>query len=500
MDGAEHYDFFRQPDFVHDPFLKGSYAVYKKETFIGEGTGKLCHIHRPKIIDTRGRWVWGDLSIVGNTLCIIIPERWLAEAAYPVIVDPTIGTTTVGSQTTWEQDPGEDWVPVTNEISMPVNCFLVNETINGLCTAKFYAYSNEEWESGGYPVLYSDNNNVPLTRKSTQENYIDLEVYTGKPVGWRSGTFRSNGAISSGSYIWFGLAAIYFWYVRFDYGLKSFHGEWDCETIPNTYPTNGQWYDNYKMSMYFEYTSAQNYTRTLIQGVSLTDTRKLTVDYKKTLAMNGQNATALGHGASYYREHTAQVKGTDSVPWLRGMYRTISETIKILNPLSYCRDFLRKILETSQAFTDTTRNAENNRTVLTTGGSNDGITWGRGFFRSVLMVLNTSDTNNILIALARNIAERASTLDNAGHLGDYFRGLFVEAGNMAETDHLSAYYRKQEDTAYTEAIPLRSLFMIIRLVTVGLVRDFILKRFLKSNEDIVLKSPVCRDLEIDSCL
>jgi hypothetical protein len=27
MEGAERFDFFRQPDFVKDPFLKGSYAV-----------------------------------------------------------------------------------------------------------------------------------------------------------------------------------------------------------------------------------------------------------------------------------------------------------------------------------------------------------------------------------------------------------------------------------------------------------------------------------------
>jgi hypothetical protein len=98
MEGAEYLDFFRQPDFVEDPFLKGSYAVYKKETLIGEGTGKLCHIHRPEIIDARRRRCWGDLAVIGNELWITIPEWWLSEAAYPVIVDPTIGTTTIGSQ------------------------------------------------------------------------------------------------------------------------------------------------------------------------------------------------------------------------------------------------------------------------------------------------------------------------------------------------------------------------------------------------------------------
>jgi hypothetical protein len=97
IEGAERFNFFRQPDFVHNPFLRGSYAVYLKETLIGQGTGKLCHIHRPKIFDALGRSVWGDLNITGGKLSITIPEWWLAHAKYPVVVDPTVGTTTLGS-------------------------------------------------------------------------------------------------------------------------------------------------------------------------------------------------------------------------------------------------------------------------------------------------------------------------------------------------------------------------------------------------------------------
>jgi hypothetical protein len=37
LEGAEGFDFFRQPDFIKDPLLAGSYAVYKKETLIGGG-------------------------------------------------------------------------------------------------------------------------------------------------------------------------------------------------------------------------------------------------------------------------------------------------------------------------------------------------------------------------------------------------------------------------------------------------------------------------------
>jgi hypothetical protein len=96
LEGAGRFDFFRQPDFVRDPLLRGSYAVYLKDTFIGQGTGKLCHIHRPKIIDACGNSVWGDLRIGGGKLLITIPESFLASAVYPVLVDPILGCSGIG--------------------------------------------------------------------------------------------------------------------------------------------------------------------------------------------------------------------------------------------------------------------------------------------------------------------------------------------------------------------------------------------------------------------
>ncbi|GHT52219.1 hypothetical protein FACS1894106_0470 [Spirochaetia bacterium] len=361
LDGADRFDFYRQPDFVRDPFLKGSYAVYKKETLIGEGTGKLCHIHRPKIIDARGRWVWGDLSVIGDRLLITIPEGWLADAAYPVIVDPVVGTSTIGGQTTWYDPDNESNGPVFAEEGIIVNRFLVPEVFNGSATAYVYAWY-DDYYGRCQPVLYSDSSNAPLTRKSAFEGNFDIAVSSSKAASWRVTTFKTKESIAGGTYLWYGLFSDLF-AVRFDYGQKCYWDYWIFvgDEIPNTYPVRDKnWYFDFKVSMYFSYTAPQNYTRTLTQGVKLTDARKLTAAYKKTLIMNGGNTMAVGHELSYYR--------------------------------------------------------------------------------------------------------------------------------------------KQEDMAHIEAIPLRSLFMVIRLVTVSFVRDFILKRFLKSNEDIVLKSPVCREIEIDSCL
>jgi hypothetical protein len=66
--------------------------------------------------------------------------------------------------------------------------------------------------------------------------------------------------------------------------------------------------------------------------------------------------------------------------------------------------------------------------------------------------------------------------------------------------HGGEYYRKQADTVQAAGIPFRSLLIFVRLLTTSFVRDFLLRRFLKSNEELVLKSPVCRELILDSTI
>jgi hypothetical protein len=351
MEGAENFDFFRQPDFLNEPLLAGSYAVYKKDTLLGEGTGKLCHIHRPEIIDARGRRCWGDLSIIGNELRITIPGKWLGEAAYPVIVDPTVGTTTVGSQYKWDADPPEPWVQLMFEGSIPVNRFLVPEAINGLCTAYMYSYVDNYDEAGGRPVLYSDNGNSPLTRKSMNEGFADLTVKSGKPAGWRSASFSSNGAISSGSYIWFGVFADFFWEPRFDYGAKCYIGDWyDIgNSIPNTYPLyNVNWFSDFKLSMYFTYTSAQNYLRTLTQGVTLTDSRKVKADYKRGLSQTAGVNSLLGRYKTFFLKLHEMAKNADKITSPVLILRSLQETVKMTDTISHLGAFYRGLSDIAE--------------------------------------------------------------------------------------------------------------------------------------------------------
>jgi hypothetical protein len=492
MEGAERFDFFRQPDFVKDPFLKGSYAVYKKETIIGdgrmsEGTGKLCHIHRPEIIDSRGRRCWGDVSVAGNELRITIPETFLSEAKYPVVVDPTIGTTTVGSQYLWdnhEPDPDEPWVTLLFEGCIPVNRFLVPEAINGNCTA--YAYTNEDdGDGGGRPVLYSDNGNKPLYRKSAQEGFIDFRINGSKPKGWRSGTFASNGSIAAGSYIWFGIFTDFIWLPRFDYGTRCYTDWWwdyGVETaVPDEYPLyNANYYENFKLSMYFTYTSAQTYVRTLTQGITLTDTRKLAGAYKRNVTQTVKGTTDLSRLAMFPRQCLETVYNAAALKALPTLVRSVIEYVWAVTGMYEGRGLSRNCSETIRAGSETKRS--------------------QGFYRRTQESVGGTDTTFFPVLFLRSLPETVELTDSKTQWAAYVRGLRVEAASMAETRHGGEYYRKQADTVQAAGIPFRSLLIFIRLVTMSFVRDFLLRRFLKSNEELVLKSPVCRELILDSTI
>jgi hypothetical protein len=328
IDGADDYVFYRQPDFVDNDFLKGSYAVYRKERIVGEGTGKLCHIHRPKIIDAGGRWVWGGLVIAGNKLFITIPETWLADARYPVIVDPVIGTSTIGSQTKW-YDWDDELSALVFDQQLAMNRYTATQQLTGSCTAKVYAYAYyEEPDAGVKPFVYSiKSNGMPSKRMTKDENHIDLAVASGKPAGWRGGTFAIKENIAAGTNIFFGMSSDLIFFPRFDYGGYFLSGWADYGAIPENpsvdqYPTNKQMI----LSMYFEYgAAAQNYVRVLTQAVAFTDTAMRRAAYVKQL------------------RHT--INTSSSIVAIAAMLRKLAENILLADFLTSVTHFCRRLLD-----------------------------------------------------------------------------------------------------------------------------------------------------------
>jgi hypothetical protein len=71
--------------------LDGTYEEY--------GTGKAFHIYRPSVWDAAGDTEWGFIQIdtTLGSMTIGVDSTWMANAVYPVIIDPSIGNTTIGA-------------------------------------------------------------------------------------------------------------------------------------------------------------------------------------------------------------------------------------------------------------------------------------------------------------------------------------------------------------------------------------------------------------------
>lgn len=90
--------------------VPGGFAVYyrKRGAILnarGEGknygTGKFCHVYRPKVTDANGKWVWCNLEYDAKTgtLSKIMPLEFLKSATYPIVDDITFGYQSVGAGT-----------------------------------------------------------------------------------------------------------------------------------------------------------------------------------------------------------------------------------------------------------------------------------------------------------------------------------------------------------------------------------------------------------------
>lgn len=110
-------DFFYQPGLTeaqkdegnYQPEgVAGSYAVYRENSTNAYDnsvdaekykTGKVMQIYRPKVTDSKGNMTWGTLNVDTDkhSLSVTVDKNWLAQAAYPVTVDPTFGYTTQGA-------------------------------------------------------------------------------------------------------------------------------------------------------------------------------------------------------------------------------------------------------------------------------------------------------------------------------------------------------------------------------------------------------------------
>lgn len=440
MEGAENFDFFRQPDFVPDDFLKGSYAVYKRDTFIGEGTGKLCHIHRPEIIDSRGRRCWGELSIVGDRLFITIPEKWLGEASYPVIIDPTIGTTTVGSQYTRSDPPGSTPEPFYFDCAIALESLSSTVNLYGSCIG--YAYTNsDDTDAGGRPVLYQVTGTQVYYKITGNEELMNFRVGPSHgAAGWRSASFDLLIEIARTNTFWFGISAEYMWYPRFDY-TKSYGyiGYWNETTTP-AFLSPPLSTHNYKLSMYFDCNLNYNYKRKLTQSIIFTDNRKMSMNIKRFLAQTAGVTSILGRFAAFYRKCVLVILPSVLLYRFGKFLNMIKENIEASFSINHPLEVIRKL-------------------------------------HDIISIIDNQETTTL-----------------------FYRSIYDTTVVSTMIRFSGEYLRKNTETVQAQGNVFRNLSILVRVITQLFVRDYILGRFLKARSELVIKSCVIREISLESRL
>ena len=496
IEGAEHFNFFRQPDFVRDPYLKGSYAVYKKQTLIGEGTGKLCHIHRPLIIDARGRRVWGELAVVGNELRITIPEMWLAGAKYPVIVDPVVGTTTVGAHYNFYNEEYDDWDNFLISEGIIVNRYTIPDNMSGNVTAyiylfRSYTYKGKLYSNSAYirPCIFSENNNKPYERLSANEQQLGVEYIEIDHDGWFPATFSTNRTINGGSNIWLGVRSGDF-HPRFDYGAKCYMSYIDFYEdtdygVPNIFPLNTPYYhtesgidDNIIISIYLNYTAIQNYVRTITQGVSLPDTRRINREYKRSVAQTAAVNSLLKRVMSIYHKCRATAQNGMELHRISGLFRKYSEYIAAITRKYEIQSFVRECIETIKIGT------------LLNGFQKH--------LRKLHEDISGFDSVSSSMIFVRIKKEIARVNDGLRQWRVFLRGIRDTADNTGENIHGAEYHRIQKNTLRPHGLVLRIIFFVLIIKTRLYIRDYLLGRFLKSKTELTLKSMIVREIVLES--
>jgi hypothetical protein len=202
--------------------------------------------------------------------------------------------------------------------------------------------------------------------------------------------------------------------------------------------------------------------------------------FMRAIAHWGNLGAATLHGAGYVKRLQETAPNRDSATVVLKAARRLVEAAAALYDLKAAGGFERRIADTAG------------------GGS---VTGGMtGFFRVLFGLGGSGDGAGRFVDRMRGIQDTETAGDAAGHRAEYLRGLFIEAGARAENRHTAGYERAVADYTDIQAASLRHLFVFVRLITGAYIRDFIIRRFLKSREEAIIKSPVCREINIDSAL
>lgn len=190
---------FKRPDNVI-----GSYAFYHSTQKHNKyKTGKAFHIYRPWAIDSNNTQVWCDLNITGSDMTITVPQSFIDNAVYPILIDPTFGYTSVGASAT-NFGTGPDGCKFTapeGGLTYKITCSIVQNF--GGFDIPFQAglYT----DSGGNPTTKLGNSSSVLITDTGATAWYDFPMVTNFAAGdlwpfvWTSDAATSDFRYDSGA-------------------------------------------------------------------------------------------------------------------------------------------------------------------------------------------------------------------------------------------------------------------------------------------------------------
>jgi hypothetical protein len=392
-------------------------------------------------------------------MTMTIPEWWLADAKYPVVVDPVVGSSVVGAYDRYDymsQDDYElyldnkEWDPsayferfisvasIQFDELMILNKYKTPAQMQGTYDTFVYVseirmpekYYNPTY--GVIPLLYSDYNNCPkyllaynCVPGSLVSNLSSPNNFTPR---WVQSALTINSAVVANTDVWFGHCAET-GKLRFDYGAP----------ILETYDAF------FDPDFFWDYSSL----------------------YEMALDCDLEDI-------SYCSDLEDPLDGNPNI--LPGARRDMKVSMYLAIPASYTRAVTQWVMPA-----ETRKQTGNYQRSATQTARGTAETKGfAGFYRSMVQIVKNTMGLKGPLTLIRKAAEAVAAL--------------------AETARREGFCRTQPDTAGNNDSTLRYLSIFLRLLTVGAIRDYIIRRFLKSGEEVIIKSPVCREITIDSKL
>ena len=301
-------------------------------------------------------------------------------------------------------------------------------------------------------------------------------------AGWRQSSFNTSEVIQSGLYIWFGVFTYAYWEPRYDFGGKCYHDPYSLalSSAPNTYPLyNVNIYNDYLLSMYFTCTAAaQNFVRTLTQGVSLPDSRIVEGDYKRIVEQTVQADATPTRQLTIFKRIQDTISNIDITTRVIAFFTRIQETLTSL-------DFAKKVLSIVTHLQETLGSfdlAERIHSVLV----------------SIKDAINCLALSNTYFLLYSNIHDDLTVADTLYHFRNIIRGLVDNVGLRCEEKAGFFYLRAISETALVVSSIARGLFLFVRIASSIFIRDHLLGRFLKSKAELSIKSCVTREITLES--